>query len=78
MTETTFMGKSKRLKQRMKAIKPKLILLRFKPVASIIVKHYPEYQTVDGMDDIRKVYEFRQSDSKLTEIFERIASGELR
>ena len=72
-------GKAARLKNRMKAIKPSLMLLGgFKTVANIVVKNYPEYKTVEGIDDIRKVYSFQQSDSKLTEIFESISSGKLK
>lgn len=43
----------------------------------IIIKHYPQYNTVQGGVLINNVSLMRASDVKLTEIMERIAKKEL-
>lgn len=60
-------------KDRVRAIKP-LLPANWK---EIVIKHYPEFNTIKGGDLMTNVFLLRSSHVQLTEIMERIAKKEL-
>jgi hypothetical protein len=65
-------------KAKIKVAKMKLATFGYTMVTQIIVQNYPQYDTAEGGELIKSVWQLRKADYKLTEILELIASGKLK
>lgn len=61
------------LKKRIEAIKPTLKEIGYGSIVNGILTDYPEYREPGGVLHIKEVWDKRRTDSKLTEILEKIA-----
>ncbi len=52
--------------------------LKYNTVKQIILQHYPEYDTANGGDRIKRVWHNLVADVKLTSILQKIASNKLK
>lgn len=65
-------------KEKIKAAKMQLATLGYTKVAQIILQNHPQYNTAEGGELIKSVWQLRKADYRLTEILEQIASGKLK
>ena len=67
----------KLLKDRLTKIKPTLSIIGLNSVEKTLIKHYPQYNTLEGGQLLSEVLKLRKADITLTEILEKIAKREL-
>lgn len=65
-------------KAKIKAAKMQLASIGYIKVCQIILQNYPQYNTAEGGELIKSVWQLRKADYKLTEILEFIASGKIK
>ncbi len=76
--KTLHISPVQKLKDRVKKIKPKLSKKGYQACLEIIFKHYPKYNSAEGWQLIKSVWDFRKADDALTTILEQIASNTLK
>ena len=78
MTATLHVSPIQKLKDRVKRIKPKLSKKGYQACLEIIFKHYPQYNTHEGWQLLKSVWDVRKADDILTGILEEIANNKLK
>ena len=78
MTATLHISPIQKLKDRVKKIKPKLTKKGYQECLEVIFKHHKKYNTAEGWQLIKSVWDFRKADDELTDILEQIANNILK
>ena len=78
MATTLHTSPIKKLKDRVRKIKSKLSKIGYQECLEIIFKNYKKYNTGEGGQLIKSVWDFRKADDELTEILEQIANNQLK